>query len=332
MFYRRTELGTRTAGLFITTAIAGAIGGLLAYGIEHMEGVAGLAAWRWLFILEGFPSIPLAILAFFILPESPEKAYFLSVEDRELLLKLRRSEIGQTSGSEEFHWADVVAGIRDWQIWVLFVQAFQTGIMFYGFAIFLPTIVKSIGTWTSPQANALTVPIYALGCIVYFFVVRLSDRIQQRGLFAATFVLFVITGYAILLANAGSAVSYADLFVLSIGLYPTIGIPIAWVPGNKPRFGKRAFGIALHGMAANMAGACMPFIFQNKDAPKYTTAYAVSLAMVACAAVIFVSMSMYYRAKNKRRDEGKEDYKLMGKTEEEIEAIGDESPLYRYTP
>lgn len=39
-------------------------------------------------------------------------------------------------------------------------------------------------------------------------------------------------------------------------------------------------------------------------------------------------MYFYFRAVNKRRRDGKEDYKIEGKTEEEIADLGDESPRF----
>lgn len=53
MFYTKTELALRIGYLFVSSAIAGACGGLLAYGIGFMDGVAGQSGWRWVFIIEG---------------------------------------------------------------------------------------------------------------------------------------------------------------------------------------------------------------------------------------------------------------------------------------
>ena len=49
--YTREELGLRTSYLFVAAAMSGAFGGLLAYGIFHMEGVSGMHGWQWLYIL-----------------------------------------------------------------------------------------------------------------------------------------------------------------------------------------------------------------------------------------------------------------------------------------
>jgi MFS family permease len=53
MFYTKKELALRIGYLFVSSALAGACGGLLAYGIGFMDGIAGQSGWRWVFILEG---------------------------------------------------------------------------------------------------------------------------------------------------------------------------------------------------------------------------------------------------------------------------------------
>ena len=47
MFYTKRELALRVGYLFVSAAIAGSLGGLLAYGIGFMDGVAGESGWRW---------------------------------------------------------------------------------------------------------------------------------------------------------------------------------------------------------------------------------------------------------------------------------------------
>ncbi|KIX07774.1 uncharacterized protein Z518_02428 [Rhinocladiella mackenziei CBS 650.93] len=46
---------------------------LLAYAIGHMDNVGGYSAWRWIFIIEGFFTIVVAIFSFSVLPDWPEQ-------------------------------------------------------------------------------------------------------------------------------------------------------------------------------------------------------------------------------------------------------------------
>ena len=45
-FYTKNELALRVGYLFVSAAIAGALGGLLAFGIGHMDGIQGMSGWR----------------------------------------------------------------------------------------------------------------------------------------------------------------------------------------------------------------------------------------------------------------------------------------------
>ena len=53
LFYTKREIALRIGYLFVSSALAGACGGLLSYGIGFMDGIAGQSGWRWVFILEG---------------------------------------------------------------------------------------------------------------------------------------------------------------------------------------------------------------------------------------------------------------------------------------
>jgi MFS family permease len=50
MVYRREEQAKRVSYLLSCAAISGAVGGLLAYAILHMDGIAGKAGWRCVFL------------------------------------------------------------------------------------------------------------------------------------------------------------------------------------------------------------------------------------------------------------------------------------------
>jgi MFS family permease len=55
MWYKRNEQHYRIALFFSAAALAGAFGGIFAYGIGYMSGVGGLHGWRWIFILVFLP-------------------------------------------------------------------------------------------------------------------------------------------------------------------------------------------------------------------------------------------------------------------------------------
>lgn len=72
-WYVRSELPFRIAILYAGNTLSNCFGGLIAAGVlKGMEGVCGIRAWRWLFILEGSVTIAIALVAAFILPNYPK--------------------------------------------------------------------------------------------------------------------------------------------------------------------------------------------------------------------------------------------------------------------
>lgn len=67
------------------------LAGAIAYGVGHMNQVGNLNAWRWLFILEGLPCLILAVSILFLLPSYPERATWLTQEEKNTL----RSSFGE---------------------------------------------------------------------------------------------------------------------------------------------------------------------------------------------------------------------------------------------
>jgi sugar phosphate permease len=50
-WYTKKELGKRLAMFFIAQQIGSGFGGLIAAGVLKLNGVHGIAGWRWLFIV-----------------------------------------------------------------------------------------------------------------------------------------------------------------------------------------------------------------------------------------------------------------------------------------
>lgn len=126
MWYCRHEIQLRQALFFSAASIAGAFSGLLAFAISKMDGVGGLAGWRWIFILEGILTVLVAIVAFFVIQDFPETATFLTEEERAFVIQRLKyqgqaaddSSTPRVMQSEEFQWEYVAQAFKDWQIWV----------------------------------------------------------------------------------------------------------------------------------------------------------------------------------------------------------------------
>ena len=280
LFYTKRELALRIGYLFVSAALAGACGGLLAYGIGHLDGRAGLKGWRWyippsrstsypyfkteppnrIMIIEGLPTFFLGVASWWLLADSPEKAYYLTPPEKALMVVRRNRQLGQTASAQEMHKEDVLLGLKDWKIYMFCAGQFGADTMLYGYSTFLPTIIQSIGHWSTAQVQALTIPCYVVGAASYLVCARLSDSQQLRGVYCVVFGGISVIGYGILISESGPGVHYFGCFVVAMGLYVVAGLPLAWLPNNQPRYGKRTTATGLQLTIGNCSGIMAPFV------------------------------------------------------------------------
>lgn len=99
-WYRPNELFKRTGVWFISNNIGVMFGGYMqAAAYTNLNGVGGMAGWRWLFIIDGCISLPLAIVGFFIFPGLPasKKPWWMTEEEHMLARRRMRDEGVQES-------------------------------------------------------------------------------------------------------------------------------------------------------------------------------------------------------------------------------------------
>ena len=82
--------------------LASTFAGALAYGIT--KGHSSLSNWRLLFLVEGLPTVILAPIAFFFIPDSPDQARFLNQEEKAIT---RARAVRQTGTYERIGGLDV---------------------------------------------------------------------------------------------------------------------------------------------------------------------------------------------------------------------------------
>lgn len=330
--YNKDSLSLRQAYFYGTSAIAGALGGLVAYAIGELDGAAGWNGWRWIILINGIPTIITAFVTPFVLPNSPETAKFLTEEDRRNLALLRSSELGQTKSAQEMSKKDVKDGAKDWKTYAYAIGQFVGLGMLYSFSVFLPTIINDMGGgWSRQVVQAMTCPVYFLGFAAYIGCAFWSDKIQQRGIFVITGLTVSMIGYIFLIINRGIALSYVGTFIVALGLWTSTGLAFSWISVNNPRYGKRAFASGMQITIGNISGVVSPFLYATETKPTYYPGYGATIGLLTLGICLYTALHMYFRIQNKKKREGKFDYLMEGKTEEEIEEMGEHNPRYMYT-
>ena len=119
-FYRRHEIGFR-CGMFASAApLASTFAGALAYGIT--SGHSMLANWRLLFLVEGLPTMVMAPVAYYFVPDSPDEARFLNREEKAIAQgrAVRRAGTGNRFGKVDL--SQLLQTFLDPKAWCMAVR------------------------------------------------------------------------------------------------------------------------------------------------------------------------------------------------------------------
>jgi len=341
LWYRRYEVQRRMAVFYVAASLSGAFSGLLAYGIETLKGRSGLSGWQWIFLIEGLVPVALALVIWKILPDSPQRASFLTQKERDYIVQRLADETGSGHGrvtnEDKIRKHHIVAGLSDWKIWAAIPIFWGNTVGVYGFTATVPTVIEELG-YTAAQAQLLTIPIYVFASIITIIFAFWSDYRRVRA-------PFILAGYTI--ASCGfiaqlaiphpryPGLTYGFLFPVAGGLYSPFVCLVSWIANSLAPSSKRAVGMALLISVGNMGGIMGSNIYLAREAPVYRTGFGVSLAMCLLAMIMTLVVRTAYKQENAKRDkllsENTEEEIRSRYTEQQLLDMGDKSPFFKYT-
>lgn len=202
------------------------IGPVSGWLLSHFDQVGGLAGWRWMFVMEGLPSVLLGIVIVFVLPRTPMDAKWLSAGERQIIegWSVRRN-VRHVAFS---------AVIRDPAIYLLSLGFFALMAGMYMLNFWLPSLIHEAGVH-SPMAVGLysSFPYVVSVASMAYWSAR-SDRKKERSfhcyapalLASACFVLTTVVPNVFALqlvilagATAGIYASYVVFWALAANVF-----------------------------------------------------------------------------------------------------------------
>lgn len=193
-WYARKEQNKRIGIFFSGATLAGAFGGILAYGLKYIpfpssesfhdtytKGGTPPGGWRWIFIIEGLITFVCAIPCWWLLVDFPadDNRILNRTQTAKWNYHLSRSQ-GVTNASVPFSWGQVRSAFADYRMYVYAVMYISIAEPLYSLALFSPTIIQDLN-FSGASANLLSVPPYVLGFITTMVTAFVADRIMLRG-------------------------------------------------------------------------------------------------------------------------------------------------------
>ncbi|VEU20921.1 DEKNAAC101876 [Brettanomyces naardenensis] len=329
-FYTTMESQRRFSIFFSCTCLAGGCAGAIAYRLQDLQGVHGLNSWQWIYIVEGSVTAGLAILLFFIVPDFPEQARFLSEGERSFLKKKLEVFAGKSGFEIKQTWRDVAQVFKEPLMYIASLAYFCLIVPAYSYAYFAPTIIKELGyTAMTAQAYSIYPWLVSLGfSIILAFV---SDKTRIRAPYAILASVIAIIGLAMVFAGGSHThLKYGGCFLVATGLYSAMPILVCWMSLTFAGHIRKSVGTGYVIGYGNIGGIVSSFIFPNSEAPSYRKGLAICLGFSALS-IIFIlaflaNLMIYTRAK--KTASYREKWDKLSNREKIMK--GDYNPDYRY--
>jgi MFS family permease len=330
-FYKRQELYFRI-GIYVSAAsMAGAFGGLLAAGLTQIPawGVGkGIHTWRNIFFFEGLITIIAGLLAPIVLPQSPETSKYLTERERWIAAERLRREL-KAHPAEKVHRRHIKRALLNINNYIAAGGFFVINITVQGLSVFMPTILRQLG-WEAIQAQLYTVPVYVAASIVAIIVGFVSDKTRQRGIWLALFTFIGITGFSLLRWGSGNTLKYAAVYLCAVGAFPGGPGFLSWALNNASGPAVRAVTSGWIVTLGTAGGILAVWAYLPSDGPNFPIGHSINLAAQFIALALSSFGILYCMWENRLRDRGGRDYRLEGRTQEEIDDLGHKHPEFRY--
>jgi len=307
-WYTKREIGVRMALLICGILLSNAFAGLISAGIlSGMGGVGHLAAWRWLFILEGLATVVVGVIALFALPDFPGTTKWLSEPER----VVAQGRLAVDAGSNtvlDVEKVPITRGLiwaaKDIRTWLFAcLQMCTTASISYSH--FFPTLIKELGFKNNTTVLLLTSPPYIVAFFWAMSWAFVADRRQVRSIPAGISQCLAIVSTVLLIAITNSLwARYALTILVCCGTFGVYSTTYAWLSSTitQPPI-KRAVAIGLANTCANIASLFANYFWLDQYEPMYRQSWGCLLAFQALGLSCILTLRILLSRANKKLEQ-----------------------------
>ncbi|KAF2021513.1 MFS general substrate transporter [Aaosphaeria arxii CBS 175.79] len=301
-WYTKRELAKRISILYAAGQMSGAFGGLLGSAImSGMDGKAGLPAWRWLFIIEGVATFPVAAITIWVLPDYPATTKWLSEDEKKLaVLRLAEEANQEDDRSDVSSWDGLKMAFADPALYLIWFM--QLGLnTAAAFINFFPSIVATLGYGQSTTL-LLSAPPYVFAAILGICNSWHSDSTKERYWHVVWPQVFCSIGFIISASTMNLAARYTSTFLM-MSVYGSFGCILSWVSTSLPRPPpKRAVAYAVVNAGSNLASIYASYFYPKSQGPRYWQANVANVAFSGMCIILATTLRFCLSRRNKELD------------------------------
>ncbi|KAH9985455.1 MFS general substrate transporter [Russula vinacea] len=319
-WYKQEELAKRSCIFHTASAVGPMVSGFLQAGIYNgLNGRGGLAGWKWLFILDGVISIPIALLGYIVMPDLPSttKPSVVFTQEQLNMAQNRMDSVGRKPPAK-FTKEKVLGFFSTWHIFTLvplhvfFVNGAggTTSMIFWLKSFNQPGhIVYTIG-----QINTYPFGIYSVQLVTTLVYAWWSDAIVSRWppiVFAGMWS--IITYIVLATTPVYTSIARRWTFYYFTGCLGGIsGLIMAWVNELNSHdsestyhplafLSNRAFVIASCNSWAYVIQAWLPIlVFPQVEQPRVFKGN-VTTVFINFSMIVMAFVTLFFQRRDRRR-------------------------------
>jgi ACS family pantothenate transporter-like MFS transporter len=294
-WYKPEEIGKRTA-IFTSSGLAGTLfSGIMQGGIhKSLDGAAGFAGWRWLFVIDSLITFPIAAYGFLCFPDTPTstKARYFSEAERALAIsrlpevKLARGQLGTSL---------IRRVVLSWQWWafVLLWIACSNTEMYSSNAIF-QLLLQHTGDYSVEQTNYIPSSVSGMGIVATLILGWYTDWAPKRRWHVGVLLSITAAISGILMLTAPTRAGKFAALVINGMQFSSQAVAFAWANDVlRDDDAKRAVVLASMNMFAQVFYMFWSILFYNaQQAPNW---FEGNIAMIVMGGCVFATtMACWY--------------------------------------
>ncbi|KAH8881837.1 major facilitator superfamily transporter allantoate [Thozetella sp. PMI_491] len=300
-WYTRDEQPARVSYWFVGNAIGQILGGVIGYGVGHIE-YKDLGAWIWYFIIFGAVTFCYSIVLFVFLPDNPMNARWLSEKEKEIaVLRVLQNRTGFVN--HKWKWNQFFEALFDPQTFILFALALLNTIPAGGISSYGSIVIKGFG-FSSLNTTLLNVPQGAIQLVSlvssgWFTSHFKNTRCWVMALSQIPGLIGSVLLYVLPDSNrTGKLISYYVLSTHSV----SFSLLMVMLGSNYAGFTKKSTAAAIIFMGWCAGQVIAPQLFLESEAPRYPTVFLAQFICFVFLTVLPMVLQGYLMWCNWRRD------------------------------
>ncbi|WP_050461882.1 MFS transporter [Herbaspirillum autotrophicum] len=223
--------------------------------LSAFHGVAPLAAWQWLFLVEAIPAVILGFVVYFYLVDDFRNARWLNATEKEQIAADLRAD-----NATKVDHGSVREFLGNTKLWVFVLIYFCLIMGLYAVGFWMPSLIKRSGI-----ADPLWIGLYSaipniVAAAALYLSSRSADLTGKRRLHFALFMCIAAVGLcASMLIDGGPLITIICLSLAASGVYSCIGLfwalPTSMFVGTSV-----AAALAFINSFGNIAGFVSPYL------------------------------------------------------------------------